>query len=319
MNFAEFTELSLILLKRGDAGKQARARLASYVETKYLADTKVLAKLGLDRCRALSAVLGKLGSKQAPAVFPLWVEKTDAWQSLNFAGLAKLSLILSKRGDAGKQARARLVGHIEAKFLADAKTIRSALIDNWNLVAGSVAKDLSKEARGAWAEKLHSAFLVGAAKPKRAKALRVLLAKLGYRRDPAGDAAIVEKTDAWQVGKPADLVYLGTQLARLGDRSKAARVRMAEHIEATYLKDNAAVTTVTCGQWLDFAACFAETLSAESRKRWIARLRATYVDDAKRFTKLKSGQALALSKALGELGDPKSLEVVTDWFSATKP
>jgi hypothetical protein len=70
-----------------------------------------------------------------------------------------------------------------------------------------------------------------------------------------------EPTDGgptWESLTPAELLALARQLTGDDPEVRQARLRIADHVTATYLKDSAPARTVTCQEWKGFAECLVE-------------------------------------------------------------
>ena len=231
-------------LGKGDASRNARALLLAHLETKYAADSKAIADLSSNDCRGLVGTLRRLGSTKIPAVLPVWVKQSNEWQSFELGDMCGLGGELSRLGQPGKAARARLISHIEAKHLGDSNSVRAVSPGDWHTIVGQFSRDLSRKARVAWTDKLYSAFtsdakLLAKLSESDRGAIVWVLDQLGCKAGSAVLAAWVDKTDAWQT---LDLQAIGRLTKVLGQRGtgRNARTRLLRHLEAKYV-DNADV------------------------------------------------------------------------------
>ena len=171
----------------GEPGKAARARLLDYLEAKYADDADAIAKLDSNDYRALSNALLELGSKRVSGLLAVWVTKGKAWQSLDLRGLADLGSRLSGLGDSAKDAITKVVGHIEAKYLANDAAVASVSCSEWSDLASRFARALSPDSRSLWVGKLRSAYvddakMLGGLKSKQVTLLSRTLSLLGDKK-----------------------------------------------------------------------------------------------------------------------------------------
>ena len=122
-----------------------------------------------------------LDLKRPPAALAAWVEKTEEWRPLSPGQLASLASAVGRAEEAGKAARQRLIEHVEATYLADAKGVR-AVGREWVRLVDALA--LPNETRAAWGEKLFAAYAAapGAFPYAECCAMEGLVARLGSGR-----------------------------------------------------------------------------------------------------------------------------------------
>jgi hypothetical protein len=134
---------------------------AAWAEKLYAAFTSdaALAKLCVGDCNALAGVLKALGSERDRSVLPLWVEKTTTWQTMKAQDFVNLANRIARLGDAGKDARARLIGRVEKEYLASEAALVSVSCAQWWDLVRSFAKDLSPDTCRSWVGKLRAAYV----------------------------------------------------------------------------------------------------------------------------------------------------------------
>ena len=279
-----------------------------------------LAKMDFETCRGFAYLLDRmLRPKKGKAFVVLWGGKTDALGSIRPDALGFLAGHVLEAGDAGKAGRVRLAAHIKAKYMTDSTAVRSIQDGQWLRLAECLGDVLDENARSTWIGKLYTALIAeqDPSVPVDQRTVFRTIERLGGKGDPGGFlVATVVGGDTWKSWRSEVLIDVCMRLSKLGDKGQAALARLVKHVEAKYFETKATTASVSCGQWWDFARYLAKTLSADSRKLWIGKLRLVYVDDAEAFGKLKAAEATALGRALGVLGDKNSDSVVAKWVSS---
>ena len=141
-----------------DLSPQGQAAWAEKLYGAFTSDA-ALAKLASADCNTLAGILQSLGSKQGSTILPLWVEKTKQWRAATPEELVRLVNDISRSGEAGRNALAQLLSHVEVTYLAGTAAVTSVTCNQWWDLVRLFAEDLSPDAGRSWVGKLRAAYV----------------------------------------------------------------------------------------------------------------------------------------------------------------
>ncbi|MHC4984093.1 MAG: hypothetical protein ACYTF6_13115, partial [Planctomycetota bacterium] len=144
---------------KAELSAEQKASWATKLRSAYAPDDEALASMALGQCRALAGLLGNLGCKDAAEIVTTWMEANKSWRAWKLTQLIWLDRSLAQLGDAGKAPRARLLEHIEGKFVADSAAARSVGCDQWWDIAQYFAQTLPPPSRRQWVVALRQAYV----------------------------------------------------------------------------------------------------------------------------------------------------------------
>ena len=229
------------------------------------------------RCQRCRAALSALGDKQGNQVVAKWVETSTAWQSLKPNEVSALVGEMGALADAGAAARAKLADFVASKYLSDAATIKSVGVPAWNYMVNSLGKDLSADAKTAWAAKLRAVYVDDAAafvalKVGEAQDVARVLTNLGDAQAATVLAAWVDKAMANPALTPADLKTIVAGLSGSGDAGKAARARLTEGLKAGQWADAKSIQALGAATAANVAWNLAGSLTPEDKTALAAKI-----------------------------------------------
>ncbi len=311
----------LVLSLEQGVDDPARRMWRERLRTTY-GDAKTLAAMRPEQVVDLSEALDVLGDGKSYDVVLVAMSANPEWRSMDVYGITRLCQRLARGGDATKAQRIELAGVVATTHLAAPESARRASCGQWNGLVQSLAKELEPGVRRTWAGALRAAFadpkvLASLEKPDMLDLARALEA-LEEKTEAAYGVVVVwmAATPAWQSLKPGDLRELAEALDRGGEKTKAERLRLAEHLTGTYLASTDGVRTATCGEWRGLAGLLAKDMGPETRRAWTTGLRNAFAD-AKVLILLKAADVLDLVAALEALGDKEACGVVVVWMSGS--
>jgi len=273
----------LVNILTADLSPEKRSAWAGKLYSAFGSEAS-LAKMDMETCKLAGRILARLGSDKCHAVFATWAEKTSGLQSAKPEGFVGIAEELARAGAVGANARIRLVKHIEAKYMASADSIRSLPLHVWSGVVRHLAKDMARETRNAWTDKLQAAFGSEASLAKMdletcrraASVLRTLAPK-------RGDALIAlwgEKTALLGSIRPDVLAGMAGDLSRTGEVGEKARIRLVKHIEAKYLASAESIRSLPLHIWSSVVNQLAAGLSPDMRNTWVDKLLSAFGSEA---------------------------------------
>ncbi|MCY2929856.1 MAG: hypothetical protein NTV86_10260 [Planctomycetota bacterium] len=353
--FDELPPLGEALCRLGKPAQGALARVAAYVEGKYMGDGAALAAVGASRWDALCGAMGKSLPPAAAAGWAgklwagfvadrarlaaltagdcarldgmlttlgargtcEWIQQTQAWKPLALNELGDLAL---RAAPGGQAAATRVIDVIGARHVTDPAGAKALGLNGIGSLIGSLGKILPARTAQAWAAAIVTIFVEDQAELAKLTAdgcgvVDGLLKQLGMPGPPSAYLAWVEKTDSWQAGDLAALTAMIARIAAFGEAGLAAHQRVVELIEKAYLSDPGKTRSISIRQWWNVSPYLARRLSETARREWVRRLRAAYVDDAAACAAMPSTDVIILSKVLESLGDPASGAVFGQWLT----
>jgi uncharacterized protein CbrC (UPF0167 family) len=266
-------------------------------------------KLKGDEFGELVTATASLGDAAALAT---WMEASSTWKTWDAGDLVGLSDAVAKAGKAAAGAQAKLIAHVEATYLTDAKATGSVSTGDWSAFASSLKDGLPPEAKARWAAKLRAAFLgTDAVHGKAAlESLVKALDALGDKQAAGATVAFMGGSKTWRLWTSDDLAWLAINLGSLGDAGKPCRQQVAAHLMANRLAEKSTTQAVACANWRALADCLSGDMSGADRAQWASRLRAAFLDDAAARKKLSPTDLGSLVDALRAVKDGQADAVV---------
>jgi len=300
---------------------RTRRAMGKEIKSELAPDRSTIAELSFRECKSLAHLLDRLGSKEGAGVIDTWLAQNDVWPKWELKDLFALISDLHGLGPVSKDARNRVIRHIEAKYLSDVKAMRGVSLKGWQGIAGNLSNDLTPRARAVWAGKLYSAFsgsdVLAKFTLQNCRTLAGILGQLGSKQARAVLPAWVTQSDAWRSFEPGAICTLADELSGLGKPGKVARGRLIGHIEARLLSDSKSARAVRIGQWHAIVERFGKELSKEARAAWANKLYSAFTSDAKFLAKLNSQDCWAIVNLLSQLGSRQGRSVLAAWMNQT--
>ena len=310
---------------QGEFSKEQRAIWIDRLRMAYVNDEAVLGGMKPGDLNAIVRALSDAGDGKAQRVVASWFEKTSAWQEMKPAELLSVMEGLQRCGDTARSQRTQLAGHLTAKYFADGKTVYALGVNPCASMVDRMADVLSQEQRVQWVASIRGAFAAAAPVKGQSCALKTLdlqsekwlynaLASLDDPQAPRLMADWFDASAQWQKLKPEGLTAVMNGLLLAGEVGLAQRRRLIDFIATTYLADAKNTRSVRTEAWWFWARGLKADLTKNRQAAWLSALRSAYADDASVLKALSFGDVKYLSKALSELGDKQSPQVVAAWF-----
>ena len=306
----------------GGLTPEAKTALAAKMRAAFVDDAAALAAMTLTDARDVGQALSALGDKQGNQVPAKWVEGSTAWQSLKPNEVSALVGEMGALADAGAAARAKLADFVSSRYLSDAAAIKSVGVPAWNYMVSSLGKDLSADAKAAWAAKLRAVYVddaavFGSLKVGEAQDVARVLTNLGDPQAPAVLAAWVDKALANPALTSADLKTIVAALSGSGDAGKAARARLTEGLKAGQWADAKSIQALGAATAANMAWNLAGSLTPEDKAALAAKMRAAFVDDAAVLGAMTAADARDIGRMLQALGDKQGNQVIAKWVEGS--
>jgi hypothetical protein len=309
-----------------------KARLVTRLRTAFAGSKESLVALSLKFhpsdmrpiVNAFAGLLGRLGDKKTEEIRKavLVAARPDP-ATLSADKLVVHASAMHRIGDTAAGARGEIIAHIGTKYLVSDAAAKSFTAKQWHTLVGSLAKELSTEAKVQWVTRLRSAF---AGSKESLAALNARADAKGGRRSVdylvdslarLGDKKTNDVKTAVTMTSSPDLATMSTdqllararRLRATGQTGAAAKAALGKHIAGKYLASDATAKSFTTRQWSDLVGILANDLSPEARAQWVVKLRSAFAN-AEAIAGIKYADLRSLVKVLKYLKDADAAEVI---------
>jgi hypothetical protein len=305
-----------VLFKNLHTEMSARDKAAwtARLRAKYTYSPKAVAAMKYSDLQSLVQLLGRLGDKQASKLNLNYAMHAATLDSCDAGVLIRFSNDLARMGKPAKAARVRLIGHINDRYMSKTVSIASLTTRQWRELINPLSKDMSKDLKAVWADKLRGVFVQDADRFRAMSHIGDLLTAFGQlgRKDNSDIVAahLTVRTD-FESLKPADIPGLAQQVGRLGKAGVSFRAKLIGRISAKHLSSPAAVKALTIAQWRGSVSALIKDLSPTIKAQWRGKLRSAFIGDEEDLFALgakvrpsdRSRRIDDLASLLGQLGD----------------
>ena len=305
-----------------DPVKQA---LAKAVVEKVVPDDKAASQLSDTQVVQAANALLNLGQKdKANAVAIAWVAGGGNYQQATEDSLRELAKHASLGGEAGREARSKLMGHVSAAYLANAQATLSMKAWNWYDLTKYLSKDLAEADRLAWANQLKAAFggtaaAMGALTGTQFRYLMDGLRELGDGQRGQWAVEIVNQSQAWKQWETNNVAMLAGSVPKGGKGSDQAVATIREHVFKIYLASTEATRSVKPWDWTVYVSLFGAELSHEDARDWGLKLCAAYAENDAALRGLAVNEMLGMTEAIKHLGVTSAAgQLALAWLSDEK-
>jgi hypothetical protein len=289
---------------RGDLAETLKARLAG--------DAAQIAAMSPKRVTGLCEAIFALGRRDVTGeISTTWILGSDAYKQADPHVLYRLSFHIRKGGQPTGPARARLVEHVDAKYLSTAEKAKAFGPLNCHLITIHILFGVDGPMRNRWASSIRQAFAGSDDEIRSLSVTRVRWVSGAIDRlDPDAAEAIVE---VWmeqdEVGiselTKRDLTWLARRAGQTRDRHAALRERIIEYVSRTWLSGETSPGALSPTQWHAVLSGVSGELSEPQRNQWRRKIKDYYLSNLPAFLGQSPHEIRAALEGIRLLGNDR--------------